>query len=100
MAVAMMYPKGTQGKATETSFATKEVDASRLSMARTVLRDSRAIAEEVMSGPKKSVIRSLHIRTQRLPGRAFRTRFRPPHRWQTPSGDRCRQPRMAKKLNL
>jgi hypothetical protein len=35
MAVAMMYPEGTPGKKTETSSETKEVSATRLSMART-----------------------------------------------------------------
>jgi ParB-like nuclease family protein len=50
MAVAMIHPKGTPGKKTETSLATKEVPSGTLSQARTVLGESRAAAEEVMAG--------------------------------------------------
>ena len=52
MAVAMMYPKGTQGKRTATSVATQEVDSGSLSHARTVLRALPTVAEEVMAGKK------------------------------------------------
>jgi hypothetical protein len=45
MAVVIMYPEGTQGRTTATSLATKEVRSGTLSQARTVLADSRALAE-------------------------------------------------------
>lgn len=51
MATAMIYPKGTQGKKTGTSSATKEAaSAGRISMARTVLRHSLPLAQRVVAG--------------------------------------------------
>jgi hypothetical protein len=55
MAVAMMYPTARHGGVREegSSSATElDVSSGRLSMARTVLGESRAAAEEVMSGAK------------------------------------------------
>lgn len=54
MAVAMMYPKPEKGGRGKNSSVTEEfsVRSGALSMARTVLADSRALAEEVMSGAK------------------------------------------------
>jgi hypothetical protein len=50
MAVAMIYPEGTQGKATETSFATKEVKSGSLAKARAVLKHARDLADGVLKG--------------------------------------------------
>lgn len=56
MALAMMYPESSPGKKTDASVTTlsaaNKVSATSISNARTVLRDSRALAEEVMSGVK------------------------------------------------
>jgi hypothetical protein len=52
MAVAMMYPdpeKGGRGKTN--SLAAKGFSTASLSQARTVLRDSRALADKVMYHP-------------------------------------------------
>ena len=48
MALAMVYPKGTQGKKTATSIvaARQEVGAGKLSHARTVLAESRGAADD------------------------------------------------------
>jgi hypothetical protein len=55
MATAMIYPKGTQGKKTSTSSATKEdqsVSAAGLSRARSVLAFSPVLAASVLAGIK------------------------------------------------
>ena len=61
MAVAMIYPKpanvSKNAKEDKTASATEpvhRVSSGRLSMARTVLADSRAIAEKVMSGAQRA----------------------------------------------
>jgi hypothetical protein len=49
MAMALIYPEGQQGRGKKGS-ETKPFSKARLSLARTVLRYSTPLAQEVMSG--------------------------------------------------
>ena len=61
MAVAMVYPKGTPGKKSAASSAAEEAGVAMgyISMARTVLADSCALAEDV-DGCAPLLVHAMH----------------------------------------